>query len=201
MTELRKNYLTDATSGRTAALDGMTDALQAIDYVHHEIHAGSSFHVQLYNAALAAAAALRISFKTPTGTKRVHMIFSFASEGASHLTIAEGATWTTNTGTVVVPINQKRVAAPTASILLEDKTATPDYTANGVLTGTTEVSAGTTLRNIYVFAANKVGGTGEHDAEIVLMPDQTYTISLFNDEAQAKKLILHLDWYEHTDKI
>ena len=201
MTELRKNYLTDATSGRTAALDGMTDAQQIVDYAHHEIHAGSSFHVQLYNATLAAAAALRISFKTPAGTKRAHMIFSFASSGGSHLTIAEGATWTTNTGTVVAPTNQKRVAAPTASMLLEDKTATPAYTANGVLTGTTETAAGTTLRNVYVFGSNKVGGNGEHDSEIILMPDQTYTISLTNDESTAQALILHLDWYEHTDKI
>ena len=201
MTELRKNYLTDATSGRTAALDGMTDAQQIVDYAHHEIHAGSSFHVQNYNGDVAAAGNIRISFKTPAGTKRAHMIFSFASSGGSHLTIAEGATWTTNTGTVVVPTNQKRVAAPTASMLLEDKTSTPAYAANGVLTGVTVVGAGTTLRNVYVFGSNKVGGNGEHDSEIILMPDQTYTISLTNDEATAQALILHLDWYEHTDKI
>ena len=201
MTELRKNYLTDATSGRTAALDGMTDALQTVSYTHHEIHAGSTFHVQVYDGSVAAAGSVRISFKTPAGTKRAHMIFSFASSGGSHLTIAEGATWTTNTGTVVVPTNQKRSSSPTASMLLEDKTATPAYTANGVLTGTTADAAGTTLRNIYVFGSNKVGGDGSHAAEIILMPDQTYTISLTNDEATAKALILHLDWYEHTDKI
>lgn len=200
MTELRKNYLTDATSGRTAALDGMTDAQQTIDYVHHETHAGSGFHVQSYSADVAAGAALRISFKTPAGTKRAHMIFSFAAEGACHLTIAEGATWTTNTGTVVAPTNQLRGSA-NASILLEDKTATPTYTANGVLVGTTAVGAGTTLRNIYVFSVNKTTAAGNHDSEIVLKPDETYTISLTNDEATAKDAILHLDWYEHTDKI
>ena len=86
-------------------------------------------------------------------------------------------------------------------MLLEDKTSTPAYAANGVLTGTTADAAGTTLRNIYVFGSNKVGGDGSHAAEIILMPDQTYTISLTNDESTAKALILHLDWYEHTDKI
>ena len=201
MTELRKNYLTDATSSRTAALDGMTDAIQTVDYAHHEIHAGSAFHVQVLDASLASAASLRISFKTPAGTKRAHMIFAFASGGGSHLTIAEGATWTTNTGTVVAPTNQKRTSSPTASILLEDKTATPAWTANGVLTGTTADAAGTTLRSIYIFGTNKVGGDGVHDSEIILMPDQTYTISLTNDEATAKGAIIHLDWYEHTDKV
>ena len=201
MTELRKNYLTDATSGRTAALDGVTDAIQTVSYAHHEIHAGSTFHVQVYDGSVAAAGSVRISFKTPAGTKRAHMIFSFASEGSSHLIIAEGATWTTNTGTVVAPTNQLRAAAPGASILLEDKTDTPNWTANGVLTDATAVGAGTSLRDIYVFGSNKVGGGGSHRQEIILMPDQTYTISLTNDEATAKDLILHLDWYEHTDKV
>ena len=197
MTELRKNYLTDATSGRTAALDGMTDAQQTIDYVHHETHAGSGFHAQIYSAS---AAAVSLAFKTPAGTKRAHMVFSFASESKAHLTIAEGATWTTNTGTRVAPVNQKRVAAPTASMLLEDKTATPAFTANGVLSGVTEVGAGTALRTIYVFGERKVGGEGLHSAEIILMPDQTYKMTLTSDDG-AKALILHLDWYEHTDKI
>ena len=197
MTELRKNYLTDATSGRTAALDGMTDAIQTVTYAHHEIHAGSTFHAQVYNAA---GTAVSISFKTPAGTKRAHMIFAFSSSSSSHLTIAEGATWTTNTGTVVVPTNQKRTAAPAASMLLEDKTDTPNWTANGVLTGVTAVGAGTALRTVYIFTDRKVGGDGSHQSEIILMPDQTYTITLTSDDG-AKALILHLDWYEHTDKV
>ena len=201
MTELRKNYLTDAVTGRTAVLDGMSDALVVLDYSHHEAHAGSTFHVQNYGAAVAAAGNVRISFATPSGTKRAHMIFSFASEGSSHLIIAEGATWTTETGTVVAPTNQLRAAAPGASMLLEDRTDTPNWTADGVLTDATAVGAGTSLRDVYVFGSNKVGGTGSHGQEIILMPDQTYTISLTNNEATAKQLILHLDWYEHTDKV
>ena len=201
MTELRKNYLTDAVTDRTAVLDGMSDALQVIDYAHHEIHGGSSFHVQNYGAAVASAASIRISFATPDGTKRAHMIFGFASAGGSHLTIAEGATWTTGTGTVAVPVNQLREAVPGASVLLEDDTDTPNWTANGVLIDATAVAAGTVLRDVYIFGSNKVGGEGDHGVEVILMPDQTYTISVTNDEATAKDLILHLDWYEHTDKI
>jgi hypothetical protein len=201
MTELRKNFLTDAVTGRTAVLDGMSDAIQVIDYSHHETHAGSAFHVQNYGAAVAAAASIRISFATPAGTKRAHMIFSFASEGGSHMTIAEGATWDTGTGTVAVPFNQLREAAPGESVLLEDDTDTPNWTANGVLIDATADAAGTALRDVYIFGSNKVGGEGDHGAEVILMPDQTYTISLTNDEATAKDLILHLDWYEHTDKI
>jgi hypothetical protein len=197
MTELRKHYLTDAVTDRTAVLDGMSDALQTISYTHHEIHAGSSFHTQVYTAA---GTALSISFATPDGTKRAHMIFSFASESKSHLTVAEGATWTTNTGTVVVPTNQKRATSPGASILLEDKTATPNWTANGVLTGATAVAAGTALRTIYVFGDKRVGAQADHSAEIILKPDETYAMTLTSDDG-SKGLVLHLDWYEHTDKV
>ena len=197
MTELRKHYLTDASSDRTASLDGMSDALQVIDYAHHEIHGGSSFHVQNYTAS---GTSISISFATPAGTKRAHMIFSFASESKAHLTIAEGATWTTNTGTVVVPTNQLRAAAPGASVLLEDKTSTPAWAANGVLTDATAVAAGTALRTVYVWGDKKVGGGGQHDAEIILKPDETYTMTLSSDDG-AKGLVLHLDWYEHTDKV
>ena len=197
MTELRKNYLTDATSGRTAALDGMTDAIQTVTYEHHEIHAGSSFHAQVYSGS---ASAVNIAFKTPSGTKRAHMIFSWSSASSSHLSILEGATWTTNTGTVVAPTNQKRAASPGASVLLEDKTATPAFTANGVLTNVTIVSVGVALREVYVFSDRKVGGDGSHQAEIILKPDETYVMVLTSDDG-AKALVLHLDWYEHTDKI
>lgn len=197
MTELRKNYLTDADTGRTAVLDGMSDALQTIDYGHHEIHSGSSFHTQVYTAA---GAAVSISFATPAGTKRAHMTFSFASESKSHLTIAEGATWTTNTGTVVVPVNQLREAAPGASVLLEDKTTTPNWSANGVLTNVTAVAAGTAIRTLYVFGDKRVGALASHSNEIILKPDETYTITLTSDDGN-KGLVAHLDWYEHTDKI
>lgn len=201
MTELRNIYLTDPVSGRMGKLDGMTDSFAVIDHIHHEIHDGDAFHVQNYNATVGAGGTVSISFKTPSGTKRAHMIFSFASSGSSHLTIAEGATWTTNTGTVVAPTNQLREASPGASMLLEDKTATPAYTANGVLTDATASGAGTSLRSVYIFAGAKVGGDASHDQEIILKPDETYTISVTNDEVTNQKLILHLDWYEHTDKI
>ena len=198
MTELRKLYLYDESTGRDAKFDSMTDALTVISYPHHEIHGGSTYHVQNYNGTVGGGNSISISFKTPSGTKRAHMNFSFASSGSSHLTVAEGATWTTNTGTVVAPTNQRRDSTNT-SMLLEDKTATPAFTAGGVLTDATAVGAGTTLRNVYVFTEKKVGGDSSHDSEIILDVDETYTISLTNDELTDQSLILHLEWYEHTD--
>ena len=122
-----------------------------------------------------------------------------STESKAHIDILEGATWTTNTGTVYAPVNQFRVAAPTASMMLEDKTATPAYTANGVLTNVTLVGAGTMIRELYVFVAKQAGG-GDLSSreELVLKPDETYIIRLTSDDG-SKGFQLRIEWYEHTD--
>lgn len=197
MTMLRNLYLTDEDTGYTAGLDDMTAAVNVIDYAHHEIHGGSMFSAMAY---VAAAASASISFKTPAGTKRAHMLLEFTSESKAHVIVAEGATWTTNTGTVYVPVNQKRLASPAASMLLEDKTATPAYTANGVLVDATADAAGTAISTHYVFGIKQSGGLGGvAREELILKPDETYAVTLTSDDGN-KGLQLRLLWYEHTDK-
>lgn len=196
MTELRKLYIADGVGGWLAGVDEMSEALEVIDYHHHEIHEGDAFTAEIHDTG---GTAVSISFKTPAGTKRAHMTFSFSSESKVHLTVAEGATWTTNTGTVYVPVNQLRLASPGASMLLEDKTATPSYTADGVLTNATAVGAGTTIREIYTFTSKQGGGsTLSTREELVLKPDETYAITLTSDDG-SKGLQLRIEWYEHTD--
>lgn len=196
MTELRKNYLTDADTGRTAVLDGVTDGLVMIDYEHHEHHSGSAYAVQVFTAS---GTAVSIAFKTPSGTKKAHIVAEFAAESKAHLTTYEGTVWTTNTGTVVAPKQQNRSSANT-SMLLEDKTATPAFTAGGVLQNPTITTAGTVISNIYTFASKQTGSSGAKRHELILDADETYSFVLTSDDG-AKGLQIRLYWYEHTDKI
>lgn len=195
MTELRKLYLYDPTTSREAKFDSMTDAIAIVDYAHHEIHGGSSFSADVY---VEAGTQLNICFKTPAGTKRAHMLFEFASESKSVLYVFEGSTWTTNTGTVYAPINQNRGSA-NESILLEDKTATPDYTANGVLLNATTVVTGDIVDTVHAPGTKQSGGaSGSKREELVLKPDETYRVFLGSLDG-SKDLFLKLLWYEHTD--
>jgi hypothetical protein len=194
MTELRKIWIYDE-NGYAAKVDGMAGALIGIDYHHHEIHEGDAFTAEVHTTG---GTLVNIAFATPAGTKRAHMTFSFSTESKAHLEVLEGATWTTNTGTVYAPVNQLRVAVPGASILLEDKTATPAYTANGVLLNATLVGAGTTIREIYSFVNKLAGGALATREELVLRPDETYIIRVTSDDG-SKGLQLRLEWYEHTD--
>jgi hypothetical protein len=194
MTELRKLYLYDPDTGGAAKFDSITNALTVIDYEHHEHHGGSAYAVQVVTTS---GTAVSLAFKTPAGTKKAHMVFEFATESKAHVIVYEGTVWTTNTGTVVAPKQQNRSSANT-SMLLEDKTATPAYTAGGVLQNPTITTVGDVISQIYTFAGKQTGSSGGKRHELILDPDETYSFVLTSDDG-SKGLQLRLYWYEHTD--
>lgn len=194
MTELRKMYVYDADTGRALTVDAMTDAITVIEYEHHEHHGGSAYAVQNNTAA---GTSCILAFKTPAGTKRAHMVYEFSAESKAHVTVYEGRTWTTDTGTVVAPKNQNRGSANT-SMLLEDKSATPDWTAGGVLQDPTGQGDGSVISLIYTYTSKQVGASEGKRNELVLKPDTTYSFELASDDG-SKGLQLRLYWYEHTD--
>jgi hypothetical protein len=194
MTELRKMYVYDADTGRNVSVDALTDSITVIDYDHHEIHGGSTYRAEVQTTS---GTAVNIAFKTPAGTKRAHMTMSYTSESKSHLSVDEGHAWTTNTGTVYAPVNMRRDSSNT-SMLLEDKSATPDFTAGGVLTNVTANSAGTVIKTLYSFTDKYPGDSGPSRDEMILDVDQTYLITLTSDDG-SKGLQIVLEWYEHTD--
>lgn len=194
MTELRKLYLYDVDTGRDFRSDQMTDTMNVIEYEHHEVHGGSMYRAE---ALTASGTSVSIGFKTPAGTKRAHMTIAYISESKCHVSIDEGHAWTTNTGAVYAPVNMRRDSSNT-SMLLEDRTATPDFTAGGVLVNPTADTAGTVIKNLYSFAGKQVGDEGSTRHELILDVDQTYLITLTSDDG-AKGLQLVLEWYEHTD--
>lgn len=195
MTELRKLYLADGDGGWLVGVDEMSEALEVIDYHHHEIHEGDAFTAEVHTAA---GTALNMAFATPSGTKRAHMTFSMTTESKAHLIVTEGATWTTDTGTVYAPVNQRRDSA-NASMLLEDKTDTPNWTAGGILTNVTSPAGGNVVREFYTFSSKQAGGGDlQTREELILDVDETYVITLDSDDG-SKGMQLRIEWYEHTD--
>lgn len=194
MTELRKIFLADGDNGYLAGVDAMSEAVEVIDYHHHEIHEGDAFTAEVHTTG---GTAVNIAFKTPSGVKRAHMTFAFSSESKAHMEIKEGPTWTSGSGTVFAPVNQNRGSLNT-SVLLEDDTATPAWTEDGVLTDVSLISGGTVVREVYTFASKQTGSDQATREELVLKPDETYAIILTSDDG-SKGLQLRIEWYEHTD--
>uniref|UniRef100_A0A6M3J5Y7 Uncharacterized protein n=1 Tax=viral metagenome TaxID=1070528 RepID=A0A6M3J5Y7_9ZZZZ len=180
---------------RHAGFDSLFKVPVTIDVGHHEIHDGDSFHVAVVDTVMADTETLIVAFKTPSGAKLSHMVFGWSIKAAGHVDLVEGPTWTTNTGTVIVPRNRLRSGG--TSTLTEDKTATPAYTAGGVLLNPTGLAGGTTITLGYGFASKTAGNQGSHDTEWVLKAATAYAIVLTAD-ANSNGGFIELDWYEHT---
>ena len=182
------------TNNRVAAVDSMTNTIQTIDYAHHEVHEGDSF-VGGYAMATAVAAALIVAWKTPAGTKRIHVVPEWITESKAHVSFLEGCTWNTGTGSALTPINRNRGSA-NESIVLGDSTGA--FVANKMVKDPTGLAGGTAIGANYTWSEKKVGSSARSVAEFVLKPDTLYAFSHTSDDGN-KGAIIRLSWYEHTD--
>ena len=196
MTVLRKIFVSDEDTGQSAIVDPVSSALVGITFEHHERHEGDAFFAEVHGTGTA----LNLCFKTPP-TKHMHVVHLFSVPSTAHFEILEAASWTTNTGTVYAPKNFNRNST-NESGALEDKTATPGYTAGGILQTATSPSGTSIYYQAAVSDAAPQGGSGGLSAvgrnEIILKANTNYAFVLTSDDgSQLMQLIL--EWYEHTD--
>lgn len=190
---------------RQAEMDVLHKLFVEIDFIHHAIHDKKKFSIDYIDESLGDDATVILAFKTPAGTKRAYMEFGFLTLVGGDLAVWEGATWDTNTGLAdVVIYNHFREAAPAASALLEDKTATPDFTATGnLLSNVTNLGLGgaACIHRQYAWGAQNKFSAGDpsgHD-KFILKPDTQYAI-VFTADGGSNKAQIELSWDEHTDE-
>ncbi len=178
-------------------VDELTGSAVALSYAHHEIHAGSSF-VTGAKSTPASGAALELAFKVGAA-KTAHMVVRWETQAQATLELIEGASWTTNTGTLA-PIHCRNRESPGTSTIEEDKTATPAFAPSGnVLVDPTAVTGGTVLKTQTTWSTRNAGGGGDRGLrEFVLKKGELYVVRLTNDDAAARGVELELDWYEET---
>ena len=182
-----------------AKTDRMTGVQMAITYPHHEIHGGSSFFTVVTNESMADNDTLVIAFKTPAGTKRMHMVWSASTLVGCHMDMLEGPSWTQGTGTAVAIMNRYRQASPDSSMLLEDKNQATFTASDEIIQDPTSLSGGSASLPVYIFGDKKTtGGEGGDRDEWIMKPDSTIAIRMTADGGSNKGQII-LSWYEHTD--
>ncbi len=188
----------DAT--RQGEFDTLFKIPVVIDVAHHEIHEGDSFHCGSIDTAMGNTDTLIIAFKTPSGTKRVHMFHSFITLTGGHLEIIEGPTWTNQTGTKQPVYNRKREASMSSSALLEDQAQAGFVASDNMILNPTGLSGGTAIHTHYAYGQkNQFTGRGRDTEENILRPDTQYAIKFTSDAASNAAQML-LDFYEHTDE-
>jgi len=189
------------------AQDGITTALRIVDYAHHEIHSGSSFHCY-FNITTAATTAHRsgIYIKTPAaGGKLVHLIVEFSCTAAADLSIHEAPTLTANIGTHGVAIYNRYRDSVKASGCFDNAT-TPAVNKVTTLTEANIAAgswaAGTVLMKEPLNAGGgpkPAGGNSRGSEEIILAANTAYVFMITNTVATANVHHISLDWYEHTN--
>ena len=184
---------------RKPALDRSTRAAETIEYEHHEIHAGDSFHAFHGDTDVADNERIVLSFKTPNTTKWIHMLAEVEASGEAEFWIYEAMTITDNTGTSRKVYNRNRNSGKTSGVL--DTGQNPDL-ANRVTLNATMGSGsayGEVLEHSVFGDGKKIGGEFRGSNEWILLANTNYAFSVVS-RAASNKIHMHLNWYEHTDK-
>ena len=184
--------------------DGHIGGVVIVDHAHHEVHEGHAFTCRFTDTVMGDTDTIILAFKTMSVPIYIHMQTKFSTLVGGNLQIWEGATWTTNTGTVAPIICRNRGYGCARSKILEDKTATPAFTVTGnILSNVTGLNTGsaTSLYNEYAFGIKGKIEAGERGvSEFVLKSDTKYAF-VFTAIGASNKAAVTLDWYEHPEYI
>lgn len=184
-------------------IDAIGEGLATITYPHFKVHEGTSFFTDYVDEGLGDDATIIIAFKIPVGKKKAHMIVEYNTLVGGDLAIWEDPTWTTNTGTAR-PIRNRNRSSVDTSMLLEDKSATPAFTAtNNVLVNVTGLNTGSAILLHHFYSWGKKekiqAGSARDAEELILKPDTQYAVVFTADGASNKAQVI-LNWYEQIDK-
>jgi len=175
--------------GHELGIDEDTRSLQIIDYAHHEVHSGSSYHMHFSVSDAGAVAdpqdTCQISFTTPNTTKWLHMIWHAWAGGECTFWIREAPSGGTVGGDALTAYNKNRNSSNTSGIVSPVSQAT-------LATG------GTLLHNEYMGQGNASSGESRGTQEFILKQNTKYAVGI--TDASNIVASITLDWYEHTDK-
>jgi len=190
-------------SGKVKTLDqlfphGKNDSLVIIDSLEYETHEGHSFTTQVTDDTMSDTDTLTVAFKTCLRESQTHMWVGFTTLVGGYCQLLEGPTWTTNTGTLIPIINRERSQSHVISILGEDKTTTPAFSAtNNLLANVTDLAGGTALWTRYAWGERGQieGGSYRAENQFVLKSGTTYAAK-FTAVGSSNKAQLYLNWIE-----
>lgn len=190
MTELRKLYVYDETSGRPINIDDATDSIVVVEHEHSEIHGGDHYFVMAYED-LSINEVIQFTFQMPNTTKWIHWSWSLATESELLWQVYEGGSITNALANAVTPLNSDRNSSNTSDTTMRYEVHADLAAANTDVTPTTLIQAG-------------VSGSGKGDGgeaglsqEIVLKQGELYVLRGTANAAGNVSFIM--EWYEDTN--
>jgi hypothetical protein len=188
-----------ADESRQAEFDNKFTIPVVISEAHHEVHEGDSFSVD----HVESGAGFSLCFKVPSGTKRNHIILSWAAESKAELSLFEGREWDASSGSLVTIYNRDR-NSDNASQLQEDQ-STGSFIANSAVIldpmniGSNGNAAGTEIHHWEVWSDKKQTSQTRSVSEWILKNDEIYVVTFLSNDGEKGAQVI-LDFYEHTDE-
>jgi len=168
--------------------DKTTDAVNGIDYAHHEIHSGS--HYFITNATiLGSGDTLKFIVTTPNTTKWAHLIFEVGSSAQADFRIIENVTSTA--GDTASIYNNNRNSSNTSGLIIESAPASVTF-INADTLETRYLGSGTNPSRSNI-------GQGSREDELILKQNTKYFIEIISGAA-SNRIEYNAKWYEHTNK-
>lgn len=170
-------------NGPIAEVDDFTGFMVNLDAVHHRVHNGEMFQVDLVDLVLADDGVLAMLVTVPEGGS-AHMRFAAQAGGDAHIELFENPTVTV-VGSAAAEVNRNRRSALTADVVV---TTGPTTTADGTALASLVIGGGS--------GGNSAGGGVDSFEEWVLKADEQYLFRVTNVAGGIKPVGIAIDWYE-----
>jgi len=167
-------------SGDEAEIDDVSQSIQTIDYVHHEIHEGNAYFVSGYTE-LDTDGTLTFCVTT-NATTQPHMTWDITTSGKGNMVVYEGSS--ISGGAAVTAYNSNRGSSNTSTLTI---VSGPTVNTTGTLIASSGFGGGT--------KQNPFGGSSAQRSEIMLA---TSTIYQWTITAEADNNVIDYigSWYE-----
>jgi hypothetical protein len=170
-------------------IDSATDAVNTVDYSHHEIHSGDHYFIADFTS-LDTAGTIEFIVTTPDTTKWGHLVFSVQGTNQTEIDVYEACV-ETGDGTAITPVNNNRNSSNTSGLVVKyDPTTISDDGTR--LSGQKFGVSGTPVTSR--------GGDTRRDDELNLKQNTKYLIRV-TSLGDGNVISYRASWYEHTNKI
>lgn len=167
-------------------IDIKTGVDVAMDFPYHKVNHGHSFKVDDVQAVNGTQ---KWMITTPNSKKYAHMYFDAFCTGEMLMVVTEGAD---RTGTTpLTPINRNRVGTPAVADVAVHRNVSGGATDGAV-----------TIKNVHVGITDEPSSETSQNRgqnKYVLKPNTKYIVAITTYAAVT--VSLHLDWYEHEDRV
>lgn len=170
------------TAGDAVGVDAVTKALIVVGYAHHEVHEGSHFTAQNWQAVSGDGTELDLLITVPAAVYP-HMVWEFVSTVAFEFELFETSV-TSADGTAENITNSNRSIGTSGSVTIH---RAPTVTADG-----------TSLLKGLVASGFKAGGASGREGELVLKPSTKYLMRFTKTDAGEGRIEYAFNWYEKS---